>query len=438
MNPRPRSWIIFILWLVVLVLALALPGDEGNQRDILFNLTYLFSGILLLAWVWAWLSLRNVRLVRRLRANRSQVGKYVDERLTVQNRGTLPILWLEVQDDSELPQHRAGRVLNSLSGRQQRSWLVKTPCFRRGSFRIGPTRLVSGDPFGLFSGRKTLEQVEQVVVYPATYPLSGFGPQTGQLAGGETHRRRTHHVTANVAGVRDYAPGDSFNRIHWRSTARTDRLMVKEFELDPVSDIWLFLDMEQRTQAGRLRLSLPNVDLPSVLTLRGDREEQFVLDPSTEEYAVAITASLAQHFLAGDWAVGLITYDHGQSRQMIQADRGERQLDRLFSTLAVTHAQGSVPLTQVLTSDTQHLHRGTTAIVVTANVDPGWVAALSFLTLRGVRPMTVQIDPVTFGAVALDNRAAESIVARLASSHLPAYLVRNGDQISAALSRPYA
>jgi uncharacterized protein (DUF58 family) len=43
--------------------------------------------------------------------------------------------------------------------------------------------------------------------------------------------------------VRDYEPGDSFSRIHWRSTARRDRLVVKEFELDPLADIWIVPDM---------------------------------------------------------------------------------------------------------------------------------------------------------------------------------------------------
>src|SRR5258707_1286157 len=71
--------------------------------------------------------------------------------------------------------------------------------------------------------------------------LPGLAVRRGRMPGGDALRRRTHYVTANAAGVRDYGPGGSFNRIHWRSTARRDRLIVKEFELDPLSDIWIFL-----------------------------------------------------------------------------------------------------------------------------------------------------------------------------------------------------
>src|SRR5260370_11248838 len=83
-----------------------------------------------------------------------------------------------------------------------------------------------------------------------TLELPAFTLPLGPMPGGEALRRGAHYVTANAAGVRDYSPGDSFNRIHWRSTARRDRLIVKEFELDPLSDIWVFLDGDRGVQAS--------------------------------------------------------------------------------------------------------------------------------------------------------------------------------------------
>ena len=102
------------------------------------------------------------------------------------------------------------------------------------------------------------------MVYPPTYPLPGFSPPVGQVSGGDALRRRTHYVTTNVAGVRDYVPGDSFNRIHWPSTARTNRLIVKEFELDPLSDVWLMLGFGV---AGYLLRKLDDPMAPAVLAI---------------------------------------------------------------------------------------------------------------------------------------------------------------------------
>src|SRR5690606_31015882 len=82
----------------------------------------------------------------------------------------------------------------------------------------------------------------------------------GLLSGGEAQRQRSHNVTTNAAGVRDYAYGDSFNRIHWRSTARKDKLVVKEFEIDPLVDIWIFPDFSAGalTEAEGLQRTEPN------------------------------------------------------------------------------------------------------------------------------------------------------------------------------------
>ena len=88
------------------------------------------------------------------------------------------------------------------------------------------------------------------------------------LPGEGRFRRRTHYVTPNASGVRPYEFGDSFNRIHWKSTARTGELMVKIFELDPASDIWLILDLErdQRMIAERARF-LHNREMDNLIEI---------------------------------------------------------------------------------------------------------------------------------------------------------------------------
>ena len=435
MSVVKRSWVVILLWLATLFLALAMPAETSGGSNIFFHLNYLFGGLLLLSFLWARFSLLGLRASRHLQSKRSQVGRYVEERFTVENTSPFPKLWLEIRDHSQLPSHLVSRVVSSLSAHDQRSWVVKTPCYRRGRFRLGPVTLYSGDPFGLFLLRHQLDLAGSIVVYPPTFDLPGFAPAVGQLIGGDAHHRRTHYVTTNVAGVRDYAPGDSFGRIHWPSTARTGRLIVKEFELDPLSDIWLFPDMERRVQVGRVRSVVPDVTLPSALRVLRERHGAVELDPSTEEYAVAITASLARHFLYRGWSLGMVTYPQGQKRELAQADRGERQLDRLLSILAVTRARGGVPLAQVLSAELVYLTRNVTAIVVTSSTDGDWVAALRHLAVRGVHTIAVLVDPATFAPGSARPEDTNNVMADLASSHVPTYLVRYGDSLDVALSQ---
>ena len=262
-------------------------------------------------------------------------------------------------------------------------------------------------------------------------PLPSFVPPLGQLPGGDAVRQRTHYITTNVSGVRDYAPGDSFNRIHWRSTARTGRLIAKEFELDPTADIWLFLDMQQEVQSS-LPFSTEDYEDPWIAILRGRKRSDIELDPATEEYVVTIAASVAQHFVYKDRAVGMVTYGH--MREVLQPDRGHRQLTKILETLAMMRAEGEIPLTQILLSEGERLGRGVTLVVITPSLDRTWVAASHDLARRGVRMVAIVIDPESFGG----QGRAEDVIAELQISRVPAYLVRNGDDLASALSRQMA
>ena len=128
---------------------------------------------------------------------------------------------------------------------------------------------------------------------PPTVDLPGFSPPTGYLPGGESVHRRTPYITSSVSGIRDYAPGDSLNRIHWPSTARTGRLISKEFELDPLADVWMFLDMYEDAQAEAPWSEAEDDTVMPWLTRRAERID---LPPSTADCSVAIAASLANTF----------------------------------------------------------------------------------------------------------------------------------------------
>ena len=203
--------------------------------------------------------------------------------------------------------------------------------------------------------------------------------------------------------------------------------MVKEFELDPMADIWIFLDMERRVQAG---LSYNELKPPQLPTVYWEKLPAFELPPSTEEYAVVIAASISEHFLTQNRAVGLVTYADAHHREIAQSDRGERQLTRIYEMLAVTQAHGAIPLSEVLIAESMHLSRNSTAILVTPSTDPDWVYAARHLMARGVRAAAVLIDPGSFG---MPYNATETEI-ELASNHIPHYVVRYGDRLEEILA----
>ena len=404
-----RSSIFFLIGII------CLAGGLATGRPLWFRMAYLVGTLLIASFLWAWVNIRWTRITRATRTRHNQVGQPFDERLTVQNTAWLPKLWLEVRDFSTLPGHHLSQVVNGLAPKKSFSWQAQTISRLRGRYRLGPLQLRSSDPFGLFTLERDIEASSHIVVYPWVFDIHQFHLPQGMLSGGDALRRRTFHVTTNASGVRDYAPGDSFGRIHWASTARRDRLIVKEFELDPQTDMWIVPD-----------LSADN-HIKTPPTYYETNYASAVLPALTEEYTISITASVTRFFLQQDRAVGLLAY--GQSEEIVQPERGERQLNHLLERLAVLRAVGSTNLINTLLTESHRFQRGSTLIVVTPLTDERWVPAARELLRRGIKIVTILINPASFGG----QNSAENLHALLQTQNLMAYLINLGDNLTEKL-----
>ena len=397
LSPRHRT-----LTLVVVLLLLCAFIAMGTGFWLLFRVTYVLAFAIPAAWLISLYNTRHLSVTVDRRTDRGQVGQEAQEVIEIRNSFWLPKLWLDVEDPSGMPGHRSRRIV-IVPPRRSRNWMVETPLRRRGLYDWGPLRVTAGDPFGFFRRTREFGGVSQILVYPPVVDLPHFQAPPANLPGEGRFRRRTHYVTPNASGVREYAPGDAFNRIHWRSTARTGELMVKTFELDPASDIWIVLDLEQRVNAGS-----------------GDE--------STEEYGVRVAASVARHYLVQNRAVGFIAF--GRDLRVIEPERGQQQMTRILELLAMARAVGDAPLANILQEEQRRFGRHTTLIVVTSATDDSWLTAIQALTQRGVRAAVVLLDPSTFGG----DSSPLLMFGELTASDILTYVVRGGDDLSLVLS----
>ncbi|MDX2075195.1 MAG: DUF58 domain-containing protein [bacterium] len=386
-----------------------------------FNVGYMLLGVIIISYLWSWLAVRWIGITRKTRARRAQVGRTFEETFIVKNRAILPKLWLEVEDQSDLPDHRASRIVPSLGIGGQHEWSLQTRCIARGEFRLGPMILRSGDPFGLFTARRLINATSRIVVYPSMVKLSHVDLPMGMLSGGEAQRQRSHYVTTNAAGVREYAMGDSINRVHWRTTARRDQLMVKEFEIDPLVDIWMFSDFARASVIEDP--SLTRTEAGYILPTMGG------IPASTEEYVAVVSASLARYFVELERVLGFIAYT--PKREIHQPERGRRQLTHILETLAVAKSTNTYTLAQMLVLESQSFSRGTTLIIVTSSADNTWMTEAMLLSKRGIKVLCVLIDASTFGYAP----SGEEMAAYLRLVKIPTLVVRRGDDIADALTR---
>ena len=243
------------------------------------------------------------------------------------------------------------------------------------------------------------------------------------MPGGDALRRRSHQITPNAAGVRDYAPGDPMSRIHWVSTARRGRMISKEFELDPQTEVWIFLDAMKDSQYT-IPYDLHTTEVDAIL----QRTEVFSLVPSTEEYGVSIAASLGRYYLRQGRAVGFACAAQGLS--FLPPERGPRQLGKMLESLALLEAEGELPLRGLVEIQAQSLTRGSTVVLITPSVLEDVTLAADYLLRRGLRPIVVLIDASSFNGPSGSDKLEES----LKFLQVPVRRVNQGVDIELALS----
>lgn len=392
-----RPWQAIVLILILAFLAIS------SGWDVLYRLTYVLLTLFILSWLWARYSLRKLVFRRTAASGRVQVGEIFDERLMLDNVAVIPKLWVQIADGSTLPGHRAGYVA-TMGGRKRVSWRARTVCRQRGRFQLGPVTATSGDPFGLFQRRALLTGQRELLVLPRVLPIKGFALFTGGFPGRGRSSQRALHTTTNATTIRDYVVGDSLSRIHWYSSAHYNKLMVKEFDLDPAVDVWIFLDLHEAVQAGE-----------------GEH--------STEEYGVTIAATIATYLLRQDLSLGMIV--NAQRREFLSLDRGDRQIERVLELLAVVRSGPGPDLKEALALDALHFGRNTVAIVITPSTSRDWHDGLRHLQRRGVQLAVVGLNAASFENEPDD----EDTLALLEGAGVPVMRIKCGDSLSEVLER---
>jgi uncharacterized protein (DUF58 family) len=392
-NPSPSIAVTLAVLCVVLGFA--------SGFWLLFRLAYLIAFAVPGLYFWTRSMSCSLEVEVHRRTQRVTQGQTLEGRIIVRSQSLLPKLWLEVTDHSSVPGHATKRVL-TLSSNGVAAWSYATPTRVRGLYELGPVTVVAADPFGFFHFERTFGERETVLVYPNAPELPNFYIPPANLPGEGRFRRRTHNVTPNVAGIREYAPGDSYNRIHWPATARAGRPMVKQFELDPASDIWIVLDMEAKQHVS-------------------EGEE------GTEEAAVQICASIARYFINANRSVGLMSF--GDDLRIDEPSRGTNHYTRILESLALARAVGDVPLDNLIIEESRRFGRHTTVVAVTPSTGTDWALTMTGIGARGVKVAAVLLEGDTYG----DAPSSLDVYGTLAAGGVYTYTVRRSDDLTRAL-----
>jgi uncharacterized protein (DUF58 family) len=276
----------------------------------------------------------------------------------------------------ELPVGAATAVfhLPRMKPQQVHEDLFTIPTARRAVIVVGPVRSVRADPLHLLRRQVLWTQPEDLFVQPRTVALAGSAAGfIRDLEGMPTTDLSSADVSFHA--LRDYVPGDDRRHIHWKTTARTNKLMVRQFE-------------ETRRAHLAISLSINNDEYAS--------EAEF-------EMAISAAASIGRQAIREQRELDVLT-----QKGPLRCETGRNMLDDMTRIAGAPMRRTAVDLARTLADTVPNA--SVVFFVVGSHITPTQLRSAAASVPPGVRSLAVRLQA---GAAPSRSNIAELTVLTL-------------------------
>jgi len=346
-------------WIFLLVvLAFDFIIAIRTQREFFFFFFWILLSFSVLSFLWVIIEyfLINLQVERRV-VGKIEEDDYLEIEAVIHNKSRLPVFNFVLEDfvSCASAQERQQRKLfeyvkaSAISSLKYRVW-----CPLRGRYKIGPFCAYLFDPWGFFFLRKQYEVYSEVYVYPQTFYIKRmpslvkgsapwFGIETSRISGDEHE----------FYGIREYQRGDPIKKIHWFTTARKNKLIIKQFQRQVFYRVTILFNLDKESNYGEGK-------------------------ESVIEYTVKIAASVAKYYLEQDISLEIIA--HTGEIVHLPFNKGEEHLEDVLRFLAIAQAESRVSLGEIFEEFSRFLPNDSTLIVIMTDTD--WQQLLAMLSLK--------------------------------------------------------
>jgi len=368
-------WKLYLAFL--LVITLFFPAKGIYMTFCALGIAYWGGGRLLKY------AFERVETTRSSERTRLFLGETGEISLAFRNRTIVPLAWLSGYEHLPvaLEAGRAQRWVLSLGPLAESTARYTITASQRGLYTVGPLEISAGEPLGLHQFSDIVESYHDIIVYPRVFALPELGLPSKLPYGNVRTRQPIFPDPARLAGVRQYQSGDSRQSIHWKLTARTGELQVKQFQHTVAVDIVIFLNLNEE-------------DYPV---------DNFYVE---SELAIEAAASLANHLAQAGESFGLVSNAYlrqqraevglklpeepapaatldSQPTVRFLPRKGMAQLMRILEALAAAECRPGASFTQLFSNEAGNLAWGATLLVITPNDSPELVETAMALLRSG-------------------------------------------------------
>ncbi|WP_221569131.1 DUF58 domain-containing protein [Alkalihalobacillus sp. TS-13] len=332
-------------------------------------------------------------------------GEKMEVTITITSGLPIPLFFLVVKD--ELPRLMTPHADDQGYSYQSGAKALLFPLFKRritftylvkpvprGIHKFKSVTLESGDLFGFISKSVQIPLKKTIQVYPKTHSLAGWNIFETHPSGMKRAGKQAQQDFTSAVSIRDYTPGDKLSWLHWKATARSNKLVTKVFETQRNDDFVIFLDGSH----------------PSY---QRNGQQSF-------ERAVSLAASILKYSISKGTSVEFHSVSKEHTNMSFQS--GQNFEAKLMYHLARIQPDTKTPLSNVLKREVHEMSKGVSVLIISPDLSDTFVHTIERMAANKIQTIFFYIAKQK-----ILSDEEKHLLARLRAREITVYPVNHDD-----------
>ncbi len=291
----------------------------------------------------------------------------------------------------------------SISPKSGKEFIFDMECKFRGEYDVGLSEIYIEDFLGLIKLKYKIPEPKKIIVYPKIEHLANFSILSSGSTDSQSAENGLQDNINNIRDIREYVDGDSFRKIHWKLTARNDKLMIKNYEGSIDANVNILLDLRKNVYSD---------------------EENIIIEDKLIEAAVAVL----YFYLSKGVSVNYVYFN--EKLEVFKASN-MMEFEQIYKTLSCVNFDQQVPMPDILRLHSESCSNSSDMIVFTSILDIDLYNEMYKSQMANHTVTLIYASPGSSGNV--NSGIIEDIMENLPEIGIKAYSIHPDDDIKILL-----
>jgi len=318
-----------------------------NYFLIYFAILLLFSTIISLPIFYYKMNVEELRVHRELEKEKVFKDDFVHIKVIIENLGKNSFDFLEIRDNYNPQLFRLILGENYISTRIGPKKTIKFSYVLepkvRGEYALGPLSIIVKDRLGFNSIERIVpDSVTDMLIYPPYEDIKRIellGSKRSLQLNYGLQRSKQKGLGSEFYGMRKYVFGDQFRLIDWKASARTQKLIVKEFESERDVTVMILVDSSETMAGG-------------------------AIENTKFEYAIRACMLLTKVALTRRDNIGVFTFSDKKNFKFLKPNGGEDHFYQVLDFVARVKPEGKCRITEAMNFFTRRFQKRSLVFII--------------------------------------------------------------------------